>query len=443
MSMNKDNPYSLISNEDYQHFSDSIFTLRVFAFVIIIIAHSVFVNIFYFLYLGSFGNALFSFLSGILLMVSMVNRRSLKISWKEWYKKRAIRIYPSLIISTLIFVLVQFIYYRLVYEMNFILIHMSGLQSLPINSPELILIIAGPHWYITALICCYLMFPIFYYFIKKNYKFALFIGLFLYIFFISFSNIFYLGLGDITHFILQKEMHEIVKAFFPQFFFFYFGMILGYWIGKDNFKNLKIILNSRKVEFISFFLFITSFLLLFISWYFNRMIFSDTFYGSIFNPIAALSLIIFILNFLNKKTSFNKFFKIPGEESYEVYLLHGISLTLVNTSYPFLQNNFILYIFNLILVIIISINIAYPVYYFSNWIKRNRKYHSTIIIISLSLILYAIVFYIFNLSEINIIHSIMLYLSFMSCLIIFFFIKRIINSKRPFKFKNLKVRSNS
>ncbi|MFX1277222.1 MAG: acyltransferase family protein [Promethearchaeota archaeon] len=423
--MNKDNPYSLISNEDYQHFSDSIFTLRVFAFVIIIISHSVFVRFFFFLYLGGFGNALFSILSGLLLMTSMFKRDKSKNSWKEWYKRRVIRLYPSLIISILIIVLVQYIFYRQVYEINIILVHMSGLQAFLMNSLDINLIIAGHHWYITALICCYLLFPIFYYLIKKKYKLVLILGVILYILLLIFNDIFYLGLEHVTFFFFQREMINIYKRIIPQIFYFNFGMILGYWIGKDNFKNLKIILNSRKVEFISFFLFITSFLLLFISWYFNRMIFSDNFYVSIFNPIAVISFLIFILNFFNKKSKINKIFKIPGKEAYEVYLLHFVSLTIINATVPFLEYNFILYIINLVLIILISLNLAYPVYYFSNWIKRNKKYHSPIIIISLSLIIYSIIYYIFYpVVVFNIINSIILFLLILSFFTIFLLIKK-------------------
>lgn len=102
---------------------------------------------------------IFIFLSGMLLTIGVMRSNKKEHSWKKWYKRRIVRIYPLLIISTFFFLISNYYLFNENFDANSILIHMSGLQSIPTN-PNFF-IIAPPHWYITLILSCYLLFPLF------------------------------------------------------------------------------------------------------------------------------------------------------------------------------------------------------------------------------------------------------------------------------------------
>ncbi|MFX0138165.1 MAG: acyltransferase family protein, partial [Candidatus Hodarchaeota archaeon] len=108
--------------------------------------------------IADIGVDLFVFLSGMLFTINMFLRNSQEHSWKNWYKRRIIRIYPLLIISTLIYLLPYFIFLGKFFSINSVIMHMSGLQSFPTNSNYFLF--ASAHWYITFILSCYVLFPL-------------------------------------------------------------------------------------------------------------------------------------------------------------------------------------------------------------------------------------------------------------------------------------------
>jgi peptidoglycan/LPS O-acetylase OafA/YrhL len=117
-------------------------------------------DILYFWYPGGVGLNIFVFLSGFLLMVGLLRKNKEEHSWVRWYKTRIMRIFPLFIISTLVTLLVRYLVYEDVYSLNSILIHMGGTGSTP-NNPDFFLI-DPHHWYITLILSCYILFPMFY-----------------------------------------------------------------------------------------------------------------------------------------------------------------------------------------------------------------------------------------------------------------------------------------
>ena len=60
--------------------------------------------------IGGVGFEIFIFLSGMLLAINVVKTEKRQHSWKKWYKRRIIRLYPSFILATLInFVFISFL----------------------------------------------------------------------------------------------------------------------------------------------------------------------------------------------------------------------------------------------------------------------------------------------------------------------------------------------
>jgi len=405
------------SNEEFERFSKSLTSFQALAIFGAIIYH---VDPLFILHM-TIGADLFAFLSGLLLTVVLLRKNEKNYSWKQWYKKRIIRIYPILVLSTLFILAYRFITARRVFEVNTILINMSGFQSLP-GSPDY-LTIDGPHWFITLILTCYFLFPLFFFLIKKNFKLILFLGFFLYALYVPFAYIISDALEEFIYIIFEKEVILIsFEGYFPRYFVFLFGMLLGFWIEQDEKKNLNFFQNKKNglLSFISLvFLIILYLIYLYIvftfenentfSYYFNFRVF--------FQPLITISLVSFLIFFFYNKPRINKILKLPGKEAYEIIMIHTVGMLIILyilPNYLSFLNYILLIVICILMIFIFSIFMAYPLYYIGKWVKNENKFHFIIIIFSISFILYAIIAYsilFFNLFELNNINSIILYSS--------------------------------
>jgi len=160
----------------------------------------------------------------------------------------------------------------------------------------------------------------------------------------------------------------------------------------------------------------------------------------IFYPLIAFFLIIFLLTFLQNKKVINNLLEFTGNESYEIYLIHGIFILLVSI----LQEYFNLsYIYLIILIISFSLIGAYPFYLIGKGLKEEKKYHIIISLLALGLIFYSLLSYIlFFLNEIvlNDFFALLSYIIILFIILFYYYYLRekIKNILKNFKFETIK-----
>ena len=339
---------------------------------------------------------IFIFLSGMLLTIGLMKKASSKIQWKRWYKKRIVRIYPLLIISTFGFLLSQLYIFGEMFSIHSVLNHMSGLQSLPTN-PDFFNI-AHPHWYITLILVCYLIFPILFYFIRKNAKLAATIACVTYIFYLFFANTIFEIFTDLTKLIFLRDLNLwYYSLFMLRFVVFFFGMLFGYWISCD-FRRIEI-LEKGWVGIVS----LTGFLSL-ILMYFLFPITDSTFLDFrriLYHMFSVIFIVVFLIYFFSKVKRINTLLKIPGKALYEIYLFHLIFAEIMYfkiLEYLSLQDIFSeIYFLVIPILIIVSIILTIPFYLAGLFFRNEEKTHKTILFISFNLILYALIVFLFKL----------------------------------------------
>jgi len=377
--------------EEFNNFSKSVTSLKAIAVFGIIIIHYHYLRtnfdasniiLLAFTTISNIGVDIFTFLSGIMLTISLINTKD--ISWKEWYKKRAIRLYPILIIVVIFSYIFNFFFYK-PRDINTIFLIMSGIHTI-FHKEDLSIPVSL--WFIPFIITCYLIFPLIIYSIKKKFKFTVIIGISTYILFVIFSIQIYQYIHNV--FGIFQEGNQFL-AFVPRYFEFFFGVVIGFWIGNNNLTKLL----DRRIELLMLIICIVfSFLYLFLVSYENDKIFP---YGTRFlinslcYPLISMSFILFFINFNRNKTIFNKILEFPGKESFEIFLINEIAIhtiTLLFTPVDILS--FFIIIF---LCIIVSIILATPFYYLNKHITREKKINDFFIIFSLSLIIYALLFF--------------------------------------------------
>ena len=370
VELNPQNEYN------FEIFFKSINSIKALAILGVILGHllrppkELGFDILYFWYPGGVGLNIFVFLSGFLLMVGLLRKNIEEHSWVRWFKSRIIKIFPLLIISTLAVLLVRFLVYGDEYSLNSILIHMGGTGSTP-NHPDFFLI--NPHhWYITLILSCYLIFPIFYYLIKKNCRLILILST---SFFIIYSFLFQL---------IPSMMVSI--TYIPRYFLFIFGMLFGFWIGKENLKNLNFFGKNRKAVLLLSLSFIV--LLLFsILFHF----YSLSILRVVFLSLISIVITLLLIFFFKHKTKTNRILNIVGNKTYEIYLFQFLIIILIYRIDTLLNGPASLWLIFIPLTFILSILIAYPFYYIGALINKAKSLHSLILVICSSLILYGFV----------------------------------------------------
>ncbi|MFW9865981.1 MAG: acyltransferase family protein [Candidatus Thorarchaeota archaeon] len=327
-------------------------------------------DILYFWYPGGVGLNIFVFLSGFLLMVGLLRKNKEEHSWVRWYKTRIMRIFLLFIISTLVTLLVRYLVYEDVYSLNSILIHMGGTGSTP-NNPDFFLI-DPHHWYITLILSCYLLFPVFYYLIKKNCKIMLILSI---SFFILYSFLFQL---------IPSMMVSI--TYLPRYFLFIFGMIFGFWIGKDNLKNLNFFGRNRKAVLL---LSLSFNVLLFFSIFFH--FYSLSILRVVFLSLISIVITLLLIFFFKYRFKTNKILNIVGNKTYEIYLFQFLIIILIYRIDTLLNGPASLWLIFIPLTFILSILIAYPFYYLGILVNKAKSLHSLILVICSSFIIYGFI----------------------------------------------------
>ena len=238
----------------------------------------------------------FIFLSGMLLTIRVMRSNNEGHSWKKWYERRIVRIYPILIISTFFYLFSNYYLFNKIFDANSILIHMSGSQSIPTNPKLIFFLIAPPHWYVTLILSCYLLFPLLYFCIKRNPKLTAFLGVLLFLCYLLFANAIFEISKDVISLLFQRELFEWQYSLFTlRYFVFLFGMLLGFWIGRNPNKSINILQNKivGLIAFVS--------LIIIILFYF---IFPITDYSLLdfirilYHPLITIAFVIFSIWFL-------------------------------------------------------------------------------------------------------------------------------------------------
>lgn len=399
-----------IISEFFKEFSNNITSLQAIAIIAVILSHcrgiilTVNLGQDFFNYFAYFGVNIFVFLSGMLLTIKILSANSEIHSWKKWYKRRIIRIFPILILSTLFGILIEFILYDRKYDINSILIHMSGLQSIIIN-PNCLLIIPI-HWFITFILSCYVLFPILFFFIKKNFKLTLIFSIFLYLIFVRFYYYIRVNVKELIYTFFQSEFCAY-DAFMTRYFIFFFGMLTGFWIGKNFKKNMTILYKKKTIIATILILIVLNLITIIIQLDYYWWIYPNL-YLTIY-PMITIFSVFFFISFFKNKFALNKFLAIVGKESYENFLTQTILISIILFIQTIIQLNFIY----ILIIYIGSIVLAHPFYYIGNFIKKKEKSQKLVLIFSQSLIIYAIIayfFYFFTPLEINDLFSILLYI---------------------------------
>lgn len=384
----------VIDENTYNDFFKTITSLQALAILFVMFTHwALAVELpkeflwFAICYIGEFGFVIFIFLSGFLLNMKKTLEKNQKSLWGRWYKRRIIRIYPGLILSTLMLILaISLLYFTLssYRNLNFYLIHISGFQSIPIN--PYFYSVNFVHWFITLIIVCYLFFPLFHYLIKKNVKIVLISAIILYINYVIFFDPFVDFSQKIVKITLYQDLNIFYYTLFvPNIFVLLFGMILGYWIGESNMENIEILRNS-KIQMFSFVLLIILLILYLLILNFSLLGYARI----IFYPLIGIVLIFFGISTFKNKDRFNKVLEFPGKNSYALILVHYI---------PLLINNYLIleyfklkiidyWYISIPFIIGSSFLLAIPVTYFGEFIKTHEKYHYSLILIVVSLIIY-------------------------------------------------------
>jgi len=376
------------------------------------------VNIFllFFIEIGKIGFESMMFLSGMFLTMGVLRGEESKThSWKSWYKKRLLRIYPNLILAVLVNLFLFFFLFGEQYNMNTILLCLSGLQSVPIN-PAFWGIVTH-YWFFTLMISCYLFFPFFYYLIKKQFKLMVILSIILYICFIIFFDIF----NSISQYIMYEGFgHELNLWWYslltPRYFSFFFGMLFGFWIIKNENKKINIFQNRRKIKLILFISIIFFFLLhlYFLSYLIpigtRGFLSPNTFYSKLAKtitfPSMGILLTILTLMVFNNKPIVNRILEIPGKEVFEIVLFHSIPLALntyiISNIGTITKSD--LWAISLPIIFISSFILAFPFYRLGSWIKKKKNIHSIILIFAISFFVYGVIsnlLFFFHITKLN------------------------------------------
>jgi len=402
--------------------------------------------------IADFSGDTYVFLSGLILTLLLTQKNYETHSWKEWYKKRIVRIFPIFILATLGYVIYHTFVTGDIYSINSILIHMSGLQSLPTNNVFVFLLIEGSQWFITFILICYLLFPIIYYFLKKNFKLTVVAILSLYTIYLFFSHPIYLALKDGIFIIFQENLYSWQFGITTlRYFVFFFGMIIGYWIGNNPERSLRF-LQNRKIGLISMIslMVLTIIYTIFQVWKYEFLDLARILY----HPLLTILFFIFIFYVLGNNKRINNILRIPGEELYEIFLFHQLAKFLtayILFDYFVLEKNIVLLWLLIPIIIIESIILANPFYRLDRYLRRKTKCHKIIVIISLSLIIYGIISVIFDYSKgalfnfsqdlINI-NALILYLLILIIVIIFYILYFLIKKYQKKKKENPNMEEN-
>lgn len=377
--------------ETFQRFSTAIYSVRAISIILIILFHFgfIFFNILpdqpnRFIQIpfdfGDIGVELFLFLSAMFLCINLCRKEEANIDWKKWYERRISRIFPLLWLSLLFIIPTKILLGTSVVDVNSIVMNMSGLSNISGNS------FMGYLWFISFILFCYLIFPLIFLGIKKNLRASIIVVISA---FTVYVLIYYPFLsGDLN---LINAWVSVARIWN-----FGFGMIFGYWIGKNKMENLKH-LADKKVGILSGLGLAGSFSLYVVVVVSTSYDLGYHYYEKlVLFPIISFFLIVFFTYmFMNLKKA-NTPFSFIGKMNYEVFLLHGvpIEITLFVIFGILLAPPFLMY-FAFPMVLVVAILIAYPLKFLGAWVERNirasKKFKRGILILAYGVMIYGIV----------------------------------------------------
>ncbi len=388
-----------LKTEQFKTFSQSIFSLKAISIILIILYHigywfrdlrsynNQFIRLVF--DFGNIGVDLFVFLSGMLLIFNILYRNKENISWIEWYKRRIIRIFPALWI--MLFTIIVFYAFVLnsQFGLDVLLINLSGLQGIPIINPHFSSI-HFIYWFITLILSCYLLFPLIFIAIKKNFKISFYVGCILFILFILIYDFFYFSVINLANFVFKIEINEIfLQYYIPRYFGFYFGTLFGYWIGKDRAKNLGFLFEKKVGVTSLIFLMITFGIYSIIHMIERHHVGAKYYERFIIFPLITIFFIIFFIYFFNTWLKTNKYLIFLGKNSFELYLSHHIINIIIRFIFFTLFSIPETLYFYLLLItpifLIITPCFAYILNYTIVFLTDKKQYHKYIIIFALSL----------------------------------------------------------
>lgn len=381
---------SSTENERFNRFSIIIYSIRAICIFFIIIYHIGFwfltirrySNI-YLLMIYDFANIgldLLFFLSGMLLVINILNRGDENLSWKEWYKKRVMRIFPAYWLMLSLIIFLQFLIFDNTYELYAILINFSGFQALFIVNPNFYLL-HFIYWYITVILSCYIIFPLLFIALRKNLKVSFLIGVILFVCFFFFNDFFEKIIKLLAK--ISNIERGLLNFYFYKYFVFFFGMVFGYWIGENNMENLEKIYESK--------IGITLCILLTITFSIFFILYIMEEYIRWFFPFITFVFIPFLLFIFNKFFKINKFLTFFGKKSYEIYLDHSyIHIILFYVFFGLISLPVDL-VFELLILPIWLIIVFFFAYLFQNLVNqiiRKEEIHKYIYVFALSLFIF-------------------------------------------------------
>jgi len=468
--MKKEN---LTTSED---FSNNIYLLKGFAGMSVPLTHwfitilvfsipvTLNVLILFIFELGGVAFEIFLFLSGMLLANNMVKSENGNHSWKNWYKRRIIRLYPNFILVSLInFFFISFFSflpysntpnYFVRRDINDLFVSLSGLQSIPIKNN--FGGIVSHYWFLLLILSCYMMFPIFYFIIKKWFKLMIIISIVSFCCYVIFFEPIFQGSDYILNSLLNQNFAISEFRRFPaRYFDFFFGILFGYWIGQDGMRNLRKLQNNSLIKVLILISLIGVFMLhLYVLSFLGN---SGNFRGytemsnttrNLTFPLIGILFSIFILITLVNSSNITKKFTLPGKVSYEIILVHNIPLTI--NSYIFSwsaegktilsnETKFNYGYLSIPLIFISTLLLAYPFYRFGEWVKKKKELHIFVLIFSVSLIIYgfcATMLFLFHFTQFNDMFSIVLFTIILLSIGIFFLLEKYKNSMGAFHKSN-------
>lgn len=328
-----------MKHEESKVYFPGLSGIRVFCAIAVVLHHTLYYfdknNPLHILSLGNSSVTLFFVLSGFVAYCSCINK---KLDIYNYYKSRFLRIYPMYLFILICFFLFvgknQFWMSKPSNSEVFFAI--VGLQSF-IPYPRYFFAINPVGWFVSTIMFLYILFPIFYKYIKENkcIKVLLF-SIFLYIVMILMC-ISCIGLNESnSFFVYENRISTNYFLYFNPFsriFQFVIGMILAKIIHSPNWSKIKrckiFSINSLIFIFFLYILYYNQFQFLYIEHEFTTIknIVNLT-SVSVFTTFASLVIIISLTNDYWKCDVYNIFssniVNLLGKISYSIFLFHPL-----------------------------------------------------------------------------------------------------------------------
>ncbi len=286
------------------------------------------------------GVNLFLFLSGYGLTISAFSKH---LSIVDFYKRRLSKLYPSLWLVVVVFVILDFFITKRVYSFSYIAQSLLGL----FRSADLWLDINSPLWYVTLIIFYYLLFPLFF---SRKY------------FYLS-AILFYLA-GYFVIFWDPLFLSKVIKLYHLHILAFPLGVFIGGLVFRYKDSIIETFINKfwikieprkilKKIIYYLFLIFLFSIIV-----YVLKNSHVDDGY-KLEQGTSLLTCGLILVLFAMKKFE-SRLLYVFGFYSYEIYLLHWSIMSRFDIFYKYLPA-WLATIFYLIFFVCISWALRYAI----------------------------------------------------------------------------------